>query len=515
MASKNLLDDSRWWQFVETYAYDLGRFAVEVCGMNDEELGNQAPTWQQFDLFDLIQENGCRVSVSSGHSTGKTRSAGIVALWHLCCYANSIMMFTAPQITQLRNQVWKEITICYNLMMMGDFRWLAEHIEIKAESVCIKNYAKTWYILAKTAPKGAPENLAGLHGDWLMIWADEASGVPDANFGVMGGALSDKRNRMVLTSQPTRNNGFFYDTHHRLSKPQGGVWDALVFNSEESPLASAEFIAEKLVQYGGRDNPEYQIKVLGRFPDRTDIYLNSEAQLEPCFNAQAIPDNMNYGYLICVDVGAGEYRDYSAVLVIKVSGYGDYGDNARRIELIDVPLFSNSRDLQFLGGKVLDVYSEYENATVLIDRGGMGVAVCQQLENTGVPITRVNWGEPCHNNELRKRFFNQRAQALVTLARAIKEGRVAFKDARFRTQLLQQGSRIPYTFDEKARYKIMDKQSMLKDGIKSPDMWDALSFAFLESAYYTLSEKGRQLVNQVQANDKANIRAKLKAALKS
>ena len=52
------------------------------------------------------------------------------------------------------------------------------------------------------------ENLAGLHGDWLMIWADEASGVPDANFGVMGGALSDKRNRMVLTSQPTRNNGF-------------------------------------------------------------------------------------------------------------------------------------------------------------------------------------------------------------------------------------------------------------------------------------------------------------------
>jgi hypothetical protein len=42
-----------------------------------------------------------------------------------------------------------------------------------------------------------------------------------------------------------------------------------------------------------------------------------------------------------------------------------------------------------------------------------------------------------------------------------------------------------------------------------------LSFAFLESAYYTLSEKGRQLVNQVQANDKANIRAKLKAALKS
>jgi hypothetical protein len=506
-----LLDDPRWWDFIERYAYDIGRFAVEVCGMNDvKEGGNPAPTWQQFDLFELIQNNGCRVSVSSGHSTGKTRSAGIVGLWHLCCYANSIMMFTAPQITQLRNQVWKEITICYNLMMLGEFAWLAEHIVIKAESVCIKGYEKTWHIIAKTAPKGAPENLAGLHGDWLFIWADEASGVPDANFGVLGGALSDRRNRMVLTSQPTRNNGFFYDTHHKLSKHQGGVWDSLVFNSEESPIASKEFLAEKLIQYGGRDDPEYQIKVLGRFPDRTDIYLNSESQLDPCFERKVIADNQQYGYLICVDVGAGEYRDYSAILVLKVCGYGDYGDDARRVELVDVPMFSNSRDLQFLGGKVLDVYTQYENATVLIDRGGMGVAVCQQLENTGVPVTRVNWGEPCFNNELRKRFFNQRAQALVMLSRAIKEGRMGFLDCRYKTQLLQQGSRIPYTFDEKARYKIMDKQTMLKDGIRSPDMWDALSFAFLEGAYYTISEESRNPTKTILAADKANIRAKLR-----
>jgi len=509
-----LLDDPRWWDFIERYAYDIGRFAVEVCGMNDvKEGGNPAPTWQQFDLFELIQNNGCRVSVSSGHSTGKTRSAGIVGLWHLCCYANSIMMFTAPQITQLRNQVWKEITICYNLMMLGEFAWLAEHIVIKAESVCIKGYEKTWHIIAKTAPKGAPENLAGLHGDWLFIWADEASGVPDANFGVLGGALSDRRNRMVLTSQPTRNNGFFYDTHHKLSKHQGGVWDSLVFNSEESPIADDPFLHEKLIQYGGRDNPEYQIKVLGRFPDRTDIYLNSESQLDPCFERKVIADNQQYGYLICVDVGAGEYRDYSAILVLKVCGYGDYGDDARRVELVDVPMFSNSRDLQFLGGKVLDVYTQYENATVLIDRGGMGVAVCQQLENTGVPVTRVNWGEPCFNNELRKRFFNQRAQALVMLSRAIKEGRMGFLDCRYKTQLLQQGSRIPYTFDEKARYKIMDKQTMLKDGIRSPDMWDALSFAFLEGAYYTISEESRNPTKTILAADKANIRAKLRDSI--
>lgn len=508
---KTLLDDPRWWDFIENYAYDIGRFAVEVCGMND--IDNQAPTWQQFDLFDLAQENGCRVSVSSGHGSGKTRSAGIIALWHLCCYANSIFMFSSPTMAQLREEVWKEITICHTFMANSEFAWLADYIEVKTESVYIKGHKKTWYVIAKTAPKGKPENMAGKHGDWYMVWVDEASGVADANFGVITGALTDKRNRMVITSQPTRGNGFFYDTHHSLSKDQGGVWDKLVFNSEESPIVSDEFIAEKLIQYGGRDNPEYQIKVLGKFPDRTDIYLNSEAQVTWRMGKQVIGPEMGYGYLICVDVGAGEYRDYSTIIVVRVSGYGDHGEQARRVELVDVPLYSNSRDLTFLSGKILEVYTEYENANVLIDRGGMGVAVCQNLENLGVPVTRVNWGDPCFNNELRKRFVNQRAQALVMLARAIKEERLGFLDQRYQTQLLQQGSRIPYFFDEKARYKIMDKQSMLSEGIKSPDLWDALAFAFLEGAYYTLSEQSRQSSQSVKKAQKENIKAKLRASL--
>ncbi|PTQ87084.1 terminase large subunit domain-containing protein [Agitococcus lubricus] len=508
---KTLLDDPRWWDFIEKYAYDIGRFAVEVCGMND--IDNQAPTWQQFDLFDLAQENGCRVSVSSGHGSGKTRSAGIIALWHLCCYANSIFMFSSPTMAQLREEVWKEITICHTFMANSEFAWLADYIEVKTESVYIKGHKKTWYVIAKTAPKGKPENMAGKHGDWYMVWVDEASGVADANFGVITGALTDKRNRMVITSQPTRGNGFFYDTHHSLSKDQGGVWDKLVFNSEESPIVSDEFIAEKLIQYGGRDNPEYQIKVLGKFPDRTDIYLNSEAQVTWRMGKSVIGPEMGYGYLICVDVGAGEYRDYSAIIVVRVTGYGDHGEQARRVELVDVPLYSNSRDLTFLSGKILEVYTEYENANVLIDRGGMGVAVCQNLENLGVPVTRVNWGDPCFNNELRKRFVNQRAQALVMLARAIKEERLGFLDQRYQTQLLQQGSRIPYFFDEKARYKIMDKQSMLSEGIKSPDLWDALAFAFLEGAYYTLSEKSRQISQSTKKAQKESIKAKLRASL--
>lgn len=81
---------------------------------------------------------------------------------------------------------------------------------------------------AQTAPRGSPKNLAGAHRDWLLWLIDEASGVPDANFGVITGSLTDERNRMAIASQPTRNSGFFYETHHKLSREEGGPWNALV-----------------------------------------------------------------------------------------------------------------------------------------------------------------------------------------------------------------------------------------------------------------------------------------------
>jgi hypothetical protein len=147
---------------------------------------------------------------------------------------------------------------------------------------------------------------------WLC---DEASGIPDANFGTIGGSLTDANNRMVLASQPTRAAGFFRETHHSMSRANGGPWTSLVFNSEDSPLVSDQFILDKLLEYGGDDSPEYQIKVQGRFPKFSDKYLLSRRMIERLIatETRAIADDEPYGNFLIIDVAAGVFRDKTVV----------------------------------------------------------------------------------------------------------------------------------------------------------------------------------------------------------
>ena len=59
-----------------------------------------------------------------------------------------------------------------------------------------------------------------------------------------------------------------------------------------------------------------------------------------------------------------------------------------------------------------------------------------------------------------------------------------------REKLLMQASRLPYGFTDTgtARYQIMKKDEMRRKGIKSPDLADAASFAFLDGLYYNVSD---------------------------
>lgn len=491
MAAKTLVDDPRWLEFIDRYYLDLTRFAAEVCDMS--------PTVQQVELFDSVSAYGSRTSVRSGHGSGKSRAIGVVSLWHLLCYYLSNTLITAPKIEQVRNVSWKEITDLQGIIRSSPQAWIAEYFTVEAERVYINGFKAQWFIIAKTAPRGSPENLAGMHRDFYIVIADEASGIPDANYSVLTGALTDARNRMLLTSQPTRPSGFFYDTHHSLSHHEGGVWNSIAMNSEESPLVSLEFCREKKQEY---TEQEYVIKVQGEFPENVDGNLLGRKDIEACFGRTVINQGDSYGIIVSIDVGAGEYRDKSIAIVAFVSGYGDHGIDARRVQVIDIPVMSNTRNIQDFTGDCFNTAVNLENCTVLVDAGGMGIAVCQSLETMGLPeVKRVKWGRPCWKKANSERFFNQRAQAMVCAARAAKEGRLGIADGVWRKGLLDEASRIPFHFDEKARYKIESKEEMRKKGLSSPDIWDALSQIFLEDVNYMIAENsGETTVNHAVNN---------------
>lgn len=483
MAEKrSLLADPRYLAFAKRYAFDLTRFAVEVVGMS--------PTGQQIELFESVSPAGSRTSVSSGHGVGKTGSYGVIGLWHLLCYPHSNTFLSAPKLKTLIEGVGKELATHRQGMLTAMHPWIVDYLVLERERFFVAGHKSTWFGTFRTAPKGSPENLAGSHNAWLLWLIDEASGVPDANFGVIGGSLTDERNRMVCASQPTRPTGAFYDQHHKLNRENGGPWNALVFNSEDSGLVSDSFIRDKLIEYGGRDSPEYQIKVMGRFPENQDGYLLGRNVVERVIDAPyVIGDDEPYGNVFVIDVGAGVYRDKTVGSHFRVIGSGDRIDpDPRRADLVDVPVFTNSLDWDGAARLTVDYVSRLSNCTVIVDVGGQGVQFAKRLEKLGLGnVIHSNWGNPCFKKRNKERFANLRAQACVHAAEAIKDGRMSIV-GRYRNDLISQATRIPFFFDERARWKIMSKEDMAKEGIPSPDLFDTIAMLFLESAHYIVAE---------------------------
>lgn len=499
MALPSLTTLPEWKELCLRYRYDITRFAIEALGIK--------PTWQQDLLFRSIAGDGSRTTVASGHGTGKTSGAGIVALWHLLFHEHSVMMFTAPQINQLRKLVWKEITINHTRLSAGALSWLADYVVILAEMVYIKGHDKTWHVLAKTAPKHQPNNIAGQHGDNYMLWIDEACGVDDGVIEVAMGALTHADNRAVMTSQPARAAGFFFDSHHKLSHKAGGVWLALTFNGEESPLVSEKNIREQLQKYGHRDDAGYMIRVRGLFPDLSNEFLITRSQADEMYSGKCLFPEIhdNYGYIISVDVGGGVGRDDSVIAVAKVWGNKQWGDDARRVEIVDIPLCKNDDNIHELVGVIDECMTRYANALLVVDENGAGKGLGQALRAKGYYVRPVHWGGACFSNSNKQEYANKRSQANVCLSRAVAQGRFKILTRVHKVKLIEQITRLPYFFDDYSRYKVPSKEQMRTKGLKSPDIADVFAFLFLEGVNYTeaiegsyvdITEKGQEVVDE-------------------
>lgn len=493
MAKPSIFADPRYPAFVERYQTDPLRFAVEVCGVE--------PSADQIDLYRAMEPIDAKVSVVSGTSTGKTNTFGRLALWHLLCFPfafyegkveiGSNTYIGAPLVQQVADGVWKEMQDTKLAIHNGPVAWVADYFTITKTRVYVHGYEDQWFVSQVALAKGQSVGIAGKHRYYQLVIIDEAAGVSDDHFDVIDGTQTQPGNRTLMASQGVRASGRFYDSHHRLSHKNGGAWHSLRFSSERSPLVTLKWLKDREIETGGRDSVEYQIRVLGLFPEQSEKYLLGRSLIERAIGAKrVIAPAEQFGHMLIIDVAAGVYRDKTVCLHAHVIGNGDrIDDDPRRVDVVGIPVFSNSLDWQEVAGRVYQYALTLSNPTILVDVGGQGVQFAKMLERLGLGnIVKVNWGNTNFRKKYKERFFNRRAQCSVHAAEAVKDGRVTFVREHTK-ELLDQGSRIPYFFDEKARYHIMPKEKMKElEGIPSPDLWDTVCMAFLEEAQYIQAE---------------------------
>lgn len=459
---KSILSDPRYPDFVKRYRYNWIAFCVEMIG--------KEPTFQQKQIIESIQETGALVSVSSGHGVGKSDLTSILVLIYLLCYPKSEVAILANKIDQVRTVIWKYLKV--NLKELFKRKpWIEQYFVLTETALFEKAHKGVWQATPRSARQGNEEAVAGMHNRHLLLVCDEASGINDRLFGILNGALTEKDNRFLLLSQPTKPSGYFYDTHHSLSKPRGD-WTAITLNSEESPLVTVDFIRRKRLEYNGVTNPEYQIKVRGLFPRTMAGYLLSRDDVDKA--ARIKPELPNgWGWVACCDVGNG--RDKSILNILKVYGY--------RNERLVYPYRLMEMDGNVDPVRFADIIhaecsdDRYRNIKIVIDSDGVGYDTATCLERKGMRVQRIRWGKRMFSSEDKKRFINQRAYANIFARDAIVNGRMGL-DPNLLT--LEQAAKIPCGINEQGQWAMMPKKLMKeKLNISSPDRWDTYCFSML------------------------------------
>lgn len=424
-----------------------------------EFVKGQHITWQQWVLFRAIElaieeKASHRISVVSGHGIGKSCSMSWVIIWFLFCWIDAQVPCTAPTSEQMHDILWKELKIWIDLLPeeVGKlYEWTGGYLRMKERP-------ETWFARAKTARQDKPEALAGVHGDHVLFVIDEASGVPEEVYNTGEGALTGEDVLVLMISNGTRNEGYFYDSHHNDSHN----WQNLSFNSEDSPLVNETFI-NRIIEKFGKDSDEYRVRVSGGFPNSEQMDDGGWIPLILPTQMFVIPSLQFQKYKKLGIDPAGEGDD-KTVLVCRDRFFA---------RIIGTEKTSNEKTVAKL---VINAIKELviDPAKTWVDNFGIGANVSKEvlLGDDHYSINGVNWGDEADDSET---YTNKRAECYFRARSWLLQGGMLGNE-----EIKSQLSKIKYKNNLNGTKQIMPKPKMKVLMGKSPDEADAFALTFYE-----------------------------------
>ncbi len=415
--------------------------------------------WQVEGLNALVLHD--RLAVRSGHGVGKTCWMSWIILWWLLTRTPAKIGCTATTAGQLEDALWPEIGI-WHTRLPDALRGLLEIKASRVEMIPPPGVPVVSFAVAKTARPEKPEALQGLHAKHMLFLIDECSGVDDIIFETARGAMSTAGAKTVMTGNPTRASGYFFNAFHSMRHR----WWTRKVGCAESNRADPAFIAEMAEDYGV-DSNVYRVRVLGEFPTSDDDSV--------------IP-------LHLVEAAAAREIDIPAVERIvwgvDVARFGsDRSALAKRSEtrLIEPVKWWRGIDLMEVAGVIkveYDTCHAWERPeAILVDAIGYGAGVADRLKEQGLPAKAVNVAELPAERELYSRLRDE----LWFNARAWFDNRACWipNDS----ELIAELTMVGYQILSAGKIKVESKEEMKKrtSPRKSPDLADAFCLTFAKA----------------------------------
>jgi hypothetical protein len=448
-------DENPMEAFVLAYHKDPVLFVREILGVE--------PQPYQAEFLQALAAGERKISIRSGHGTGKSTAASWAMLWWLLLRFPNKVVVTAPTSGQLFDALFAELKRWINELPVP----LKSMLTVKSDRIELNAAPSEAFISARTSRAETPEALAGVHSEHVMLVVDEASGVPEAVFEAAAGSMSGHSAVTILLSNPTRSSGTFYESQTRLA----GTWWTRRWSCVESNLVSDEFVSEMRLRYG-EDSNAFRIRVLGEFPLADDDTIIPYHLAESAMQRDIEPA-----------------KGGQIVWGLDVARFGsDKSALAERTGLVWTAVSSwQGLDLMQTVGRVKAQYdglpSELRPAEIMVDVIGMGGGVVDRLRELGLPVRGVNVSEaPAMGGT----YTNLRSELWFKM-RGMLEERTSRLPAN--EQLLAELTSIRYSFSSNGKMKAESKDEMKRRGLHSPDIADAVCLTLASDAVTAIGGK--------------------------
>jgi phage terminase large subunit len=363
------------WDFIiDTYGNDWSGFVRDVLGAIPDD-------WQD-EFLGAINRGERRISVRAGHGVGKTAGCA----WAVVCqgvlrYPQKTIM-TAPTEGQLMNALFPEVRIWFAKLPAP----ISSLFELQSDRIFLKAHKDGSFISAKTSSAERPEAMAGVHCDegWVMLVCDEASAIPEQVYEAAAGSMSGWNCCTILISNPTRNTGLFYQTHHNLK----GSWYTIHISCLNSKRVAPDFVKQIIDTYG-EDSNAYRIRVLGEFATSDDDVLIPAEWVDSAMKrdiALSVFESVKWG----LDVA--RFGGDKCVLVKR-----------RGTVVVDIKWWAYCDAMETVGRVMAELRTTNEQPEICVDSIGMGGPVADRLRELGCNVRDVNVSEaPAMNPQAAK-----------------------------------------------------------------------------------------------------------------
>ena len=440
--------------FVQRYRKKPALFVQEVLGVE--------PLPYQAEFLDAIASGERKISIRSGHGTGKSTAASWAMLWYFLMHYPNKVVVTAPTSSQLFDALFAELKRWINELPES----LQNVLNVKSDRVEHMSAQSEMFISARTSRAETPEALAGVHSEHVMLVVDEASGVPEQVFEAAAGSMSGHSATTIMLSNPTRSSGTFFESQTRMADS----WWTRRWSCVDSPLVSDEFVQEMRERYGEESNA-YRIRVLGEFPLADDDTIIPYHLIENATHRDVQIDEESTTVVWGLDV-ARFGTDKTALC-------------KRQGPVVSEIMAWQGLDLMQTVGRVVAEYEALppsrQPKQILVDSIGVGSGVVDRLRELGLPVRGVNVAEAPSMGDT---YLNLRSE-LWFKTKAWLEDRSCKLPKN--EKLIAELSSIRYSFTSSGKMKAESKDEMRKRGLTSPDLADALCLTMASDAATALS----------------------------